>query len=1000
MLRRVKGSSRHRLRLALVCLAAVIALAGRWGWNERDRGSRICLVGNAETDAKALSVYRQWGGAFPAAFYVWGQRRTDDEVRSRDEIRRVSFLRPREGEEALPFADGMFASVNEVMSRHRCDYIFTHDDDLEFTVAPHGNFYDPSAPRANIAAELQYVLDVYRPAIAGFPWKVGDERFEGMKALKKEYATEEVAPLTGFDNGMVIYHKSVLPLFFPFSPNGEGGFTGKWTLGAHFLQASCLMFGPLIFREHALRLNTLPYDNTVNMDNIPKGQGKTEIRNGLAYVPSSRHPYEYPLNDAYMSFLSSGLRDRQQPWGRTLGPKDVSVPQVWAGGDYEPEWILNRLDEFYDIRHEALSRTRLIQSIPAPKLELLAARNPPRFAVRIIMFTKNRLRSFQRCWESVRTAFPIEGTDVSVDVHLDYDPAMSKFDRDEYDAYLELLKRDPGPAQSVTVFKSTKEMGLRASILSSWTPRDNHEYAIFLEDDIEVSPHFLRYAQNMIDAYVYRDHADHRLSAISLYNIRYNEALESFVSVKNGHRPYIYQQAQSWGAIFLPENWRRFTTYVKRFPAGKDPLIPDSLTNRWPFAQSWKKYYMRFMAEEGGYVIYPNLPGGQSYSTNYVEVGTNDKVTQLAAQKIIHAKFRVPLLPREANFHSLQVYPPLSSLEVYTMQHQALEHVDLFPRGTEHVESFDKCTMIMTVYSRVETFLDRIEHYHTLDRLGQILIVWNNVDYPPPAISSDDYNIPVEILKMERNSLNNRFHPWPQIKYSCCETIANSHDPPTDWDMPHEHIKYAVDVWKGHFWDHLVGFYHQGRNHVVREIDGKDVTLYSSTFLSPQLLAGKKPFYSIVLPSGFIYHRKYLDMYTHQLPQEARDYVDEVANCDDLLFNYMMANATGTGPALIEAWASMVLDLGNAGLWSRPTHMGVRTECMARFERIFGRNPLKYTTTIFSIQYKTTVPGLHHYTMSDTIPFDYPCNKTVYETSEQCAFVMEKEHWGKAGGWA
>lgn len=153
--------------------------------------------------------------------------------------------------------------------------------------------------------------------------------------------------------------------------------------------------------------------------------------------------------------------------------------------------------------------------------------------------------------------------------------------------------------------------------------------------------------------------------------------------------------------------------------------------------------------------------------TNHVEVGTNDKVTQLAAQKIIHAKFRVPLLPREANFHSLQVYPPLSSLEVYTMQHQALEHVDLFPRGTEHVESFDKCTMIMTVYSRVETFLDRIEHYHTLDRLGQILIVWNNVDYPPPAISSDDYNIPVEILKMERNSLNNRFHPWPQIKYSC-----------------------------------------------------------------------------------------------------------------------------------------------------------------------------------------------------------------------------------------
>lgn len=46
-------------------------------------------------------------------------------------------------------------------------------------------------------------------------------------------------------------------------------------------------------------------------------------------------------------------------------------------------------------------------------------------------------------------------------------------------------------------------------------------------------------------------------------------------------------------------------------------------------------------------------------------------------------------------------------------------------------------------------------------------------------------------------------------------------------------------------------------------------------------------------------------MYTHQLPQEARDYVDEVANCDDLLFNFMMANATGTGPACASPFASL-----------------------------------------------------------------------------------------------
>lgn len=46
-----------------------------------------------------------------------------------------------------------------------------------------------------------------------------------------------------------------------------------------------------------------------------------------------------------------------------------------------------------------------------------------------------------------------------------------------------------------------------------------------------------------------------------------------------------------------------------------------------------------------------------------------------------------------------------------------------------------------------------------------------------------------------------------------------------------------------------------------------------------------------------MYHRKYLDMYSFDLPQAARDVVDEVQNCDDILFNYMIANATQSGPA-------------------------------------------------------------------------------------------------------
>jgi alpha-1,4-N-acetylglucosaminyltransferase EXTL3 len=45
-----------------------------------------------------------------------------------------------------------------------------------------------------------------------------------------------------------------------------------------------------------------------------------------------------------------------------------------------------------------------------------------------------------------------------------------------------------------------------------------------------------------------------------------------------------------------------------------------------------------------------------------------------------------------------------------------------------------------------------------------------------------------------------------------------------------------------------------------------------------------------------IYHRKWLEEYSYRLPSAARQLVDDRMNCDDLLFNYMVANKTNRGP--------------------------------------------------------------------------------------------------------
>ncbi|CAF4468517.1 unnamed protein product [Rotaria sp. Silwood2] len=165
-----------------------------------------------------------------------------------------------------------------------CEYIFTHDDDLIFRIKQ--QFHVPKVSLPNL---LINILKTYRPAIASFPWSTGDKSILAMRELALVYENETIAPLTGFDNGMVIYHKSIANFFIPFSPRGEGGFKGDWTLCAHFLQ----MFAHLLFEKYAIRLNMFEYNNSINMDNsLPENHFKQRIliKNGLAYVRRNHVP--------------------------------------------------------------------------------------------------------------------------------------------------------------------------------------------------------------------------------------------------------------------------------------------------------------------------------------------------------------------------------------------------------------------------------------------------------------------------------------------------------------------------------------------------------------------------------------------------------------------------------------------------------------------------------------------------------------------------------------
>lgn len=231
-----------------------------------------------------------------------------------------------------------------------------------------------------------------------------------------------------------------------------------------------------------------------------------------------------------------------------------------------------------------------------------------------------------------------------------------------------------------------QHLGLKANVITAWQPAaaaadlsttcdddtknpnstNTTQYALFLEDDLEVSPFFLRFARDAIIHYgglslssssssplsssseqqQQQQQQQEGLLGVSLFHELFSEVLHDYVDVAvhedcddcggdscsssssssgtariRKHRSnnvpslYIYQQAQSWGAVFFPKEWRRFLEYYNNLPADFNPKLPfDTFINDWNPRTSWKKFLMCYMYDQGRYMIYPNLKHRFSFS--------------------------------------------------------------------------------------------------------------------------------------------------------------------------------------------------------------------------------------------------------------------------------------------------------------------------------------------------------------------------------------------------
>jgi len=462
---------------------------------------------------------------------------------------------------------------------------------------------------------------------------------------------------------------------------------------------------------------------------------------------------------------------------------------------------------------------------------------------------------------------------------------------------LDAFEWSHGPYEKVY---ATEHKGLRQTILSSWVPTAMDEFAIFLEDDIEVSPYYFEYSLACVNRYGQHQEQEQGparyVLGCSLYRPIFSQVTNTFQLVDTGGVPFLMQDVSSWGAVYFPKHWKNFLDWYKA-TNHINPLIPNSITNTWPVAASWKKYLIRMSVEKGLGMVFPNLPNNMTLTTNHLEPGTNDKGTGASALEA-KKKFTLPLMtvqdattPPTAAFTMDILVPPVwEEVQVFDIHRNRLDA----PKDMEHEMTwFDLATAVVYATEDSKALRDTIQHYALMAHsFVEVVVVWDASVEPATPLSSPASAslLPVRSITptafVHGNRLN-RFLPIPQRSTWCVFLVE------VGVLLADQSVKDGFRAWK-QYMDAVVGFpfemrvYAAGQNAGSADVALTAVSIAAKDVVPPTCKRARPPFPNLLLPSAVFVHGKFLHEFTHQTGWEgltlAREAVAAGGAGADLLF--------------------------------------------------------------------------------------------------------------------
>ena len=262
----------------IVLLLLLLFASLRPPWRLKSRLPQVCMFGSSETVGNAVRAAAQFPQV-PSWFVVWGEDTQEAEMFNVHVI-------PGNGTTHASAWAMAFDKISS--SRYKCDFYFATDDDLVWSVTASGRMHHGTK---SVQKCLLRFLAEWQPAVVVFRWPWGEGVFPPLQELTKNAATSLVQPATGFDNGAMIFHSTVVRFFIPvwLGVDFEPGFTIQHTFQNFFV--------PFLFQSHAIRYNGIEYVNP----------------------PLSRHQYADSLNAAlYQEHVAVNSKCDHQAWGAQL----------------------------------------------------------------------------------------------------------------------------------------------------------------------------------------------------------------------------------------------------------------------------------------------------------------------------------------------------------------------------------------------------------------------------------------------------------------------------------------------------------------------------------------------------------------------------------------------------------------------------------------------------------------------------------------------------------